>query len=174
MKQSVLVLNYDFSPLSVCSVERAFVLVYRKKSEMLVPSNGHKLRSVTKSFPMPSVIRLLNYVNVPYRSVQLTRQNIFKRDNFSCQYCGKSKELTLDHVLPKSRGGKSVWTNLITACKRCNTVKGDNTPEEAGITLKSAPYKPTYLVFLRDFSGHYQEEWNSFLNYKLTTTSGRG
>lgn len=163
MNQRVLVLNYDFSPLSVCSVERAFVLVYMKKSEMVIPSNGTKLRSVSKAYPMPSVIRLLNYVQVPYRGVQLTRQNVFKRDNFSCQYCGKNKDLTLDHVVPRAKGGKSKWTNLVTACKRCNTVKGNSTPEEAGIILKMQPFKPNYIMFIRDFSGYYQDEWSKFL-----------
>ena len=163
MHQRVLVLNYDFKPLSVCSVERAFILVFMNKSEMVQPANGHKLRSVTKSFPMPSVIRLLRYVNAPYKGVQLTRQNIFKRDKFCCQYCGKSKDLTLDHVLPRARGGKSAWTNLVTACKRCNTVKGNNTPEEAGVKLQVQPFKPNYLMFIREFSGYYQEEWKQFV-----------
>jgi 5-methylcytosine-specific restriction endonuclease McrA len=164
MHQRVLVLNYDFSPLSVCSVERAFVLVYMKKSEMVKSSNGHQLRSVTKAFPMPSVIRLLRYVNVPYKGVQLTRQNIFKRDQFCCQYCGKTRDLTLDHVVPKARGGKSAWTNLVTACKRCNTTKGNNTPEEAGVRLKLKPYKPSYIMFIRELSGFYQDEWQQFLS----------
>lgn len=164
MHQRVLVLNYDFSPLSVCSVERAFVLVYMNKSEMLHTANGHQLHSVTKQFPMPSVIRLLRYVNVPFRGVQLTRQNIFKRDKFCCQYCGKNRDLTLDHVVPKARGGKSAWTNLVTACKRCNTVKGNSTPEEAGIHLKLRPFKPSYIMFIRDFSGYYQDEWQNYLD----------
>jgi 5-methylcytosine-specific restriction endonuclease McrA len=164
MHQRVLVLNYDFSPLSVCSVERAFVLVYMNKSEMVISSNGHQLRSVTKTFPMPSVIRLLRYIRVPYKGVQLTRQNIFKRDQFSCQYCGKTRDLTLDHVVPKARGGKSAWTNLVTACKRCNTTKGNNTPEEAGVRLKLKPYKPSYVMFIRELSGFYQDEWQQFLS----------
>lgn len=163
MNQRVLVLNFDFSPLSVCSVERAFVLVYMKKSEMVISSNGHMLNTVSKSFPMPSVIRLLNYVNVPYRGVQLTRQNIFKRDNYACQYCGKNHDLTLDHVVPRASGGKSIWTNLVTACKRCNTYKGNKSPEAAGFSLKQRPFKPSYIMFLRDFSGYFRDEWHSYL-----------
>ena len=145
-------------------MERAFVLVFLNKSEMVKSANGHALHTVTQSFPMPSVIRLLRYVNIPYKGVQLTRQNIFKRDQFCCQYCGRNKELTLDHVLPKARGGKSAWTNLVTACKRCNTVKGNNTPEEAGIPLKIKPFKPTYIMFIREFSGYFQDEWKQFIS----------
>jgi 5-methylcytosine-specific restriction endonuclease McrA len=103
MNNRVLVLNQDDSPLMVCSVQRAFVLVYMNKSELVRPANGHRINSITQSYPMPSVIRLNRYVNAPYKGVSLTRQNVFKRDNFECQYCGTHKDLTLDHVIPSSR-----------------------------------------------------------------------
>ncbi|MBL3657428.1 HNH endonuclease [Fulvivirga sediminis] len=164
MNRKVLVLNQDFSPISVCTVQRAFLLNYLKKTELVASANGYKLRSVTKSFPMPAVIRLTKYVNVPYKGVALTRQNVFKRDNFTCQYCGANKDLTLDHVVPRSKGGKSAWNNLVTACKRCNTRKGDNSPEAVGISLKASPFRPTYIMFLRDFSGFHCDEWMPFLN----------
>jgi len=163
MNSRVLVLNQDFSPLMVCSVQRAFVLVYLNKSEMIRPANGHKLHSVTMSFPMPSVIRLHRYVQAPYKGVTLTRQNIFKRDNFECQYCGTRKDLTLDHVVPSSKGGQHTWINLVTACKRCNARKGDFTPEEAEMLLNKRPLKPTYALFLKELSGHYGDEWDEFL-----------
>ena len=163
MNTRVLVLNQDFSPLMVCSVERAFILDYHKKSELVRPANGHKLRSVTQAFPMPSEIRLNRYVNAPYKGVNLTRQNIFKRDNHECQYCGTRKELTIDHVIPRAKGGKDSWINLVTACKKCNTKKGDYTPEEAQMPLVKKPLKPSYAIFLKDhFNG--QGEWDSFLN----------
>jgi 5-methylcytosine-specific restriction endonuclease McrA len=166
MTNRVLVLNQDFSPLMVCSVERAFILVYLNKSEMLRSSNGHKLRSVSSTFPMPSVIRLNRYVNAPYKGVALTRQNIFKRDNFECQYCGTKRDLTLDHVVPSSKGGKHSWTNLITACKRCNARKGDYTPEQAGMNLTRKPYKPSYAIFLKENAGFSQHEWDEFLDVR--------
>jgi 5-methylcytosine-specific restriction endonuclease McrA len=166
MNHRVLVLNQDFSPLMVCSVERAFVLVFLNKSEMVRSSNGHKLRSITHTYPMPSVIRLHRYVNAPYKGVNLTRQNVFKRDNFECQYCGTRRDLTLDHVVPSSRGGIHTWTNLVTACKRCNAKKGDFSLEEAGMNLPRKPYKPSYAIFLRDISGMKQEEWDEFLIIK--------
>lgn len=164
MNSRVLVLNQDFSPLMVCSVERAFILVYLQKSELVRPANGHKLHSVTQTFPMPSVIRLNRYVNAPYKGVNLTRQNIFKRDSNECQYCGTRKELTIDHVTPKARGGVDTWTNLVTACKKCNAKKGDYTPEEAGMPLRKKPYKPSYSIFLKDHLSGQASEWDSFLN----------
>jgi len=168
MNSRVLVLNQDFSPLMVCSVERAFILVYLNKSELVRPANGYKLHSVTKSYAMPSVIRLNRYVHAPYKGVNLTRQNIFKRDNFECQYCGTKKDLTLDHVIPSSRGGAHSWMNLVTACKRCNARKGDYTPEEAGMIPKKKPHKPSYAIFLKDYANGSVGEWDEFL---LTTTT---
>ncbi|MTI20366.1 HNH endonuclease [Fulvivirga sp. RKSG066] len=166
MNRKVLVLNADFSPISVCTVQRAFLLNYLDKTELVSPANGYKLRSVSQSFPMPAVIRLRKYVNIPYKGVNLTRQNVFKRDAFVCQYCGTTKDLTLDHVTPRSRGGRSSWNNLVTACKRCNTQKGDSLPDEMGIKLKTKPFKPSYVMFLRDYSGFHCEEWRPYLKVK--------
>ena len=163
MNKRVLVLNLDHSPISVCTVQRAFLLVYLNKAQLLIDTKGYYLRSVSMSFPMPAVIKLNNYVQIPYMGVELTRQNIFKRDSFTCQYCGHQKGLTLDHVVPRSKGGKTSWTNLVTACKRCNTQKGDYTPEEAGLNLLKRPFRPSYIMFLRDFSGFVQEEWEPYL-----------
>lgn len=163
MNNRVLVLNQDNSPLMVCSVERAFILVFLNKSEMVRSANGYKLHSVTQTFPMPSVIRLNRYVNAPYKGVNLTRQNIFKRDNHECQYCGTKRDLTIDHVTPRAKGGKDTWTNLVTACKRCNAKKGDFTPEEALMPLRKKPSKPSYSIFLRDFMNGQTEEWDTFL-----------
>ena len=163
MNSRVLVLNQDYSPLMVCSVERAFILVYLNKSEMVRSANGYRLRSVSQSFAMPSVIRLHRYVNAPYKGVNLTRQNIFKRDNFECQYCGTKRDLTIDHVIPSSKGGSHSWTNLVTACKKCNAKKGDVSPEQAGMPLRHKPFKPSYAIFLRDNSGFAHTEWDEFL-----------
>src|SRR5215213_5416239 len=115
MGRKVLILNQDYSALTVCTVPKAFVLVYLKKAELVSEAGDLQLRSVSHTFPMPSVIRLFKYVHLPYKGVMLTRQNIFKRDGYCCQYCGTVDELTLDHVVPKSRGGKSNWDNLTTA-----------------------------------------------------------
>ncbi len=163
MGRKVLVLNQDYSALSICSVPKAFLLVYLNKAELVAESDGMRLRTVSEDFPMPTVIRLHRYVSLPYKGVMLTRQNIFKRDGHRCQYCGTAEDLTLDHVMPKSRGGKTSWDNLATACKRCNARKGDFTPEEAGIKLRQRPFKPSFLVFLREFSGALEQSWVPFL-----------
>lgn len=162
----VLVLNFDFSPISVCSVQRAFLLVYLDKAELLAGARGGFLHTVDKAYSMPAVIRLQRYINVPYKGVMLTRQNIFRRDGHTCQYCGTPKDLTLDHVVPRSKKGGSSWTNLVTACKRCNARKGNFTPEAAGLKLRSKPVRPSYLDFLRHHSGLFQEEWGPFLQVK--------
>jgi len=159
-----LVLNQDFRPISVCSIQRAFVLVFMNKVEMVQSFNGHKLHTVDKAYHIPAVVRLQKYIHVPYRGVELSRVNIFKRDNYACQYCGTSRDLSIDHVIPRSRGGASNWKNLVTACKACNARKGDNTPEEANMPLAQKPFKPSYLMFLRDFSGFKYEEWKPFLS----------
>jgi 5-methylcytosine-specific restriction endonuclease McrA len=161
-----LVLNQDYSPISICSIQRAFVLVFMEKVEMITCFNGNKFHSVNAEYPIPAVIRLQRYINVPYKSVELTRNNVFRRDNFICQYCGKESDLSLDHLVPRSKGGKSNWRNLVTACKTCNSLKGDETPEAIGLTLKNLPFKPSYVMFLRDFSDYRYDEWNPFLGVK--------
>lgn len=162
-----MVLNADYSAISLCTVPKAFLLVYLDKAELVASANDEILRSVNTSFPMPSVIRLNRYVNVPYKGVVLSRHNIFKRDSNSCTYCGSRKDLTLDHVLPKSRGGQTSWTNLTTACRRCNTQKGNQTPEEARMPLKIKPFRPTFVMFLRDFDGFSEVTWYPYLRKKV-------
>lgn len=163
MNQRVLVLNQDYSPLSLCTVQRAFLLVFLEKADLISGLEGQFLRTVTARYPKPAVIRIRTYIRIPYKEVELSRQNVFKRDSYRCQYCGTAKDLTLDHVLPRSRKGRSSWTNLVTACKNCNARKGDALPEEVGLILKSKPYKPSFILFLRDFSGFIQDEWRPFL-----------
>lgn len=172
IQRRVLVLNQDYSPITVCSVQKAFLLVFLKKAELVTSAANAALRSVSKVYPLPSVVRLAHYVSIPYKGVMLTRQNVFKRDSFQCQYCGTEKNLTLDHVVPRSKGGKSTWANLVTACQRCNARKGDYSPEEAGLKLKVRPFRPSYVMFLRDFSGFSYEEWQPYLaNGKMPIAS---
>lgn len=161
----VLVLNQDYSPISICSVQRAFLLVYLKKAELVTNIKEKSLRSVTTTFPFPSIIKINKYVHIPYKGVVLTRHNVFKRDNFTCQYCGINKDLTLDHLIPRSKGGKSNWTNLVTACKSCNAKKGDFSPEEVGMKLHKMPVKPSYVMFLKA-SSIDREDWFPYLEPK--------
>lgn len=158
-----LILNFDFSPISVCTVEKAFLLIYLDKAVQVQSFDGRLLRTVTTAFQMPAVVRLLRYVKIPYKNIELSRNNVFKRDGFECQYCGSVRDLTLDHVFPRSRGGRSSWKNLVTACKPCNAKKGDYTPEEAGLDLHTKPFKPSYIMFLKHFSGFDFVEWVPYL-----------
>jgi 5-methylcytosine-specific restriction endonuclease McrA len=166
MGKKVLILNQDYSALTICSVQKAFILVFLNKAELVSQSETHHLRTVSATFPLPSIIRLHKYVQLPYKGVVLSRQNVFKRDNNQCQYCLSTEDLTLDHVIPKSKGGKSTWDNLVTACKRCNSKKGDFTPQDANMKLAQQPYKPSFIMFLRDFSGQIQEDWRPYLGKK--------
>ncbi|MEQ8712256.1 MAG: HNH endonuclease [Cyclobacteriaceae bacterium] len=169
MTNRVLVLNQDYSPMTVCSVERAFLLIYLKKAELLNAVESKSLRSVNATFPFPSVIKINRYVNMPYMGVVLTRQNIFRRDGHKCQYCGTHKDLTLDHLIPRSKGGKSTWNNLLTACRRCNARKGDYQIDQIDMKPKTMPHKPSYVMFLMDSSGQLQEEWKAYLKPHLKT-----
>ena len=173
MKGRVLVLNQDYTPLTVCSVNRTFLLVFMNKADLLTADKDEVLRSISQVFPKPSVIKIKRYINVPYRGVVLTRNNVFKRDGYQCQYCGTSKDLTLDHVIPRSKGGKSTWTNLITACKRCNAKKGDYSLEKVGMKLFNVPTKPSYIMFLKDGNGNLKDEWRQYLEPKLLAVNGQ-
>lgn len=166
MTLKALVLNLDYSPIAVCSVQRAFLLIYLRKADMVKANDSYSFHTVSDTFSMPSVIKLSRYVNVPYKGMVLTRENVFKRDGFKCQYCGTTKELTLDHLIPKAKGGKSSWSNLVTACKRCNSRKGNYSPEEAGLQLTFRPYRPSYIMYLKFMSGNNLEEWEPYLIQK--------
>ena len=161
--KKVLILNADFRAFSVCSVYKAFLLVYLEKAEVVKKAENSVLRTVNRVYDMPSIIRLNQYVNIPYKGVIMTRQNIFKRDGNKCVYCSSPESLTLDHVLPRSRGGGSNWNNLVTACKTCNSKKGDFLPEEIGMELPYKPFKPSFIMFLRDFSGLGDDSWMPYL-----------
>jgi 5-methylcytosine-specific restriction endonuclease McrA len=166
MEQKVLILNQDFSAFALCSIQKAFILIYLDKAEMVHRSETGTLRSISQSFPIPSIIRLQRYVHVPYKGIALSRHNVMKRDAYQCLYCGSTKNLTLDHMIPKSRGGDSSWTNLVTACMRCNTRKGDRTPEEAGLILKQKPKKPSLVSFLVANAGSLDQTWQTYLKVK--------
>ena len=163
MNAHVLVLNQDFSALTVCSVRRAIVLIHLHKADLIEALPGRAMRSPSISFPWPSIVRLRLYVRVPYRRIMLSRKNILRRDNFRCQYCNQRENLTVDHVLPKSRGGKDVWRNLVAACTRCNNRKGSRTPEEAGMPLSRAPFRPSHAMFIRDYVGTVEDTWKPYL-----------
>jgi len=159
----VLVLNQDYRALSVCSVERAVVLLLLHKAELVHAAQGRALRSSRQRHPWPSIVRLKVYVHVPYKKIMLTRRNILRRDRYRCQYCNSGDRLTLDHVLPKSRGGRDTWENLVAACVPCNNRKGSRTPEEAGMPLPRRPFRPSHVMFIRDYIGQLDDTWKPYL-----------
>ncbi|MBU2913860.1 MULTISPECIES: HNH endonuclease [Reichenbachiella] len=163
MNGKVLILNQDYTPMAICSVHRAFLLVFLDKAELVESDQEFKLRTVNQSFERPTVIKINRYINVPFRGVVLSRQNLFRRDNNQCQYCGSEQDLTLDHLIPRSKGGRSMWNNLVTACKKCNAKKGDKSLDQVGMSLKKAPYRPTYVMFLRNSMGEMRKEWQAYL-----------
>ncbi|NVK49807.1 MAG: HNH endonuclease [Cyclobacteriaceae bacterium] len=167
MDKRVLVLNMDHSPVAVVPVQKAIVLTLLEKATVLSAYEFLQIRTISHNFAYPAVIRLNQYKNIPYRGVLLNRTNLFRRDNGECQYCGSKRHLTIDHVLPRSKGGKTSWTNLVTACNRCNVNKGDKTPEEAGMPLKTNPFRPTLTYFLADYAERHAAEWLPFLNVKV-------
>jgi 5-methylcytosine-specific restriction endonuclease McrA len=161
---AVLVLNQNYEPLNVCNARRAFVLVDRGKAEVIEHGEGH-LRSAFHSFHLPSVIRLIYMIKRPRPQMRLTRREVFVRDHYTCQYCAKqTKDLTIDHVMPRHRGGRHTWDNLVAACRSCNHRKAGRTPQEAHMRLLKEPARPpssSYYVFY-----HYleaQEEWRKFI-----------
>jgi 5-methylcytosine-specific restriction endonuclease McrA len=140
----ILVLNYSYEPLQFCSAKRAIIMIFNARAES-IESDGYVVRSPTVTLKLPVVIRVLNIVKRSQRrDIFFSKKNILRRDNFTCQYCGGTdNSLTVDHVLPKSRGGKSNWINVVVACKSCNLKKGNRTPLEKGMRLLSKPSKPS-------------------------------
>lgn len=163
MDSNVLVLNQDYQPLSVCSVQRSMKLLFLEKAELLHDDPERKINTVTEEYTYPSVIRLRRFIRIPYTRIVLSRRNVMKRDGHICQYCGHKSDLTLDHVLPRSRGGTDSWENLVTACNKCNVQKGDRTPEEADMPLLRKPFRPIHITFFRDILGGVQENWKPYL-----------
>jgi len=161
----VLVLNATYEPLNIVSVRRAVILVLKEKAE-IVEATEEVLRSERLTVPVPLVIRLLAYVKIPYHlSLPLTRRTVLARDRYTCQYCGArpgKSELTLDHVIPRHRGGQTVWENVVTACRACNQRKGGRTLEEAGMRLLSKPFRPRYVALVLLGGAKWHEAWEKY------------
>ncbi len=160
----VLLLNQNYEPLNVCHARRALVLLIGGKAELLVNGRG-RIRTASAEFDLPSVIRLMYHVRRPLPARRLTRREAFLRDRHRCQYCCvEAKMLTLDHVLPRVRGGKHTWENVVTACTNCNHRKASRTPAEAGMHLLKEPRQPVVTVYSPFL--HYlgtRAEWRPFL-----------
>lgn len=160
----MLVLNASFEPLNVCSVRRAHVLLHKRKAELL-EAVERPLRSAAGTHPWPLVIRLLDYVRVPRStSRKISRRALFARDGWRCVYCGTAaSRLTLDHVVPRSKGGESVWDNVVTACAPCNLRKGDRPLESTGMTMRVKPRPPQPVLFIRLAAPSVPQGWRPYL-----------
>lgn len=164
LERHVLVLNQNYEPLSVCSARRAFVLVFLGKAEIVEASHTDALRSATRTYHLPSVVRLGAFIRVPQKRVLLSRKNILKRDGHRCMYCGTHDgRMTVDHILPRLRGGTDSWENLVCACHPCNNQKGNRTPEEAGMLLLGRARRPTHITFIQRFIGIRDKRWRPYL-----------
>jgi 5-methylcytosine-specific restriction endonuclease McrA len=161
----VLVLNASYEPLNVCTVRRALILLLKEKAEVLERGDG-VLRSETMRVDRPEVIRLISFVRVP-RDIhrrRITRKAVLARDGWTCQYCGSSKpSLTVDHVIPRSRGGESVWENIVASCAPCNRKKGNRLPQEIRMHPRRHPRPPGPTVFIRIAAPRTPAVWEPYL-----------
>jgi 5-methylcytosine-specific restriction endonuclease McrA len=165
MNQPVLVLNANFEPLNVCDTRRAIGLILTGKAEMIANGRGH-IHTARETFPRPSVIRLEHMVRRPRPRVKLTKREVFRRDDYICQYCGRqTAHLTIDHVIPRHRGGQHRWDNLVAACAQCNRHKGGRTASEANMHLRHRPGEPAATANYL-FSRHLPEngDWKKYID----------
>ena len=169
LHRPVLVLNASYEPINICAARRAIILVL-KGVAMMEEANGHYLHAARIAMHVPSVIRLLEYRRIPHQTRALSRKNILMRDRYTCQYCQQalnSGELTLDHVIPRSRGGETTWENLVACCNPCNNRKGNRTPDEAGMKLQRVP-RPFSVHTSRQLMrllARSDEQWKKYLWY---------
>ena len=160
----VLVLNASYEPLNITTWRRAMVMLLKGKAEGLEHDPAQQIRS---DLLLPTVIRLRQFVRVPYKQLPLTRRNVFQRDGHACQYCGfRGEPLSIDHVQPRSRGGADIWENVTTACLPCNVRKGNRTPREAGMPLRREPRRPPSSLSFeagRRISAGENREWAKYV-----------
>ena len=162
-----LVLNLNYIPINVCTVRRAIVLVDKGKAELLENHRG-ELHTVSSVFEAPSIIRLVYLVRRPLLPRKLSKREVFLRDRFTCQYCGKkSQDLTVDHVVPRRQGGGHAWENVVAACNRCNLHKAGRTPVEARMTLGKAPKAPDLNPYLILQNRVILEEWRPYIPWTV-------
>lgn len=168
MSSHVLVLNATYEPLNVVSVRRAVLLLLKEKAEVVEAAEAW-LRSEQMALQVPLVIRLVYYVRIPrHFSLPLSRRTILARDQYTCQYCGVQPgkaNLTIDHILPRSRGGETNWENVTTACAPCNRRKGNRTPEEARMSLRRRPRRPRYLALTLLEGASAPKEWRKYMYF---------
>lgn len=168
----VLFLDVDWQPLRVEPWTRAVTDLFQGKVEVIEHSRDRTIRTVTRELPMPAVVRVLRRFRRDRQALRFSRLNIYARDGFTCQYCGvvqETEDLTFDHVVPRSAGGKTCWENIVTCCVPCNHAKANRTPEQAGLHLRRRPIKPRHLptVTVQMDRRQVPEEWRPYWNVTL-------
>lgn len=162
----VLVLNHTYEPINVCGARRAVRMMLLGKAET-IEMDGVMVRSERMAFRMPVVIRLLRFAHVPRKAeVPFNKKNVFRRDGHTCQYCGSAADLTIDHIVPLSKGGRGSWENVVCCCRKCNARKGNRLPEEAGMRLLRPARKPKYYPFewmSARMANSHQLQWEKYL-----------
>jgi 5-methylcytosine-specific restriction endonuclease McrA len=160
----VLVLNATYEPINVCTVRRATVLILKEKAEVLEVGSGD-LHWSNGSMSRPAVIRLVSYVRIPRdpNRRKITRRAVFARDGWECQYCGARTSLTVDHVIPRSKGGESVWENIVASCAPCNRRKGDRLPHQINMHPRRRPRVPSPNIFIQLASPTIPSPWRQYL-----------
>jgi 5-methylcytosine-specific restriction endonuclease McrA len=167
----VLLLNISYEPLKIINWKRAVTLLFLGKVEVVEEYN-REIHAVSFTINLPSVVRLLKMVKRPKIPIRFSRQNIYARDRYRCQYCGRRfpvEELTYDHVLPKFRGGKTEWENIVTCCIACNRKKGGHTPQEVSMRLVRKPARPTWIPAVRITLGAHNvpQSWRDYLYWNV-------
>ena len=166
LNKKVLLLNQSYQPLMTLGAKRAIILSFTEKVEVL-ERYKETINSVNLSIFVPSVIRLKDYVRFNKKNIPLNRRNILKRDNHICQYCNsKGKFMTVDHVLPKDKGGCDLWENLVAACVPCNTKKGNKLLKDINMVLLRKPKKPSFLFNIQNDLSNSQNSWKPYLFMK--------
>jgi 5-methylcytosine-specific restriction endonuclease McrA len=164
LNEPVLILNVNYEPIHVCNTKRALSLVFTAKAEIVLNGRG-TIRSSVAEFEIPSVIKLRYMVKRPRVAITLSKREILRRDDYTCQYCGrKTSQLTVDHIMPRHRGGEHSWTNLVAACPPCNRRKGGHSLELANMQLIRQPFEPSpsaYYRFSRHLTNH--QEWKPYI-----------
>lgn len=165
--EKVLVLNATYEPLNVCTVKRAIVLMLKEKAEV-VEVSGRQCHSAHATFPLPDVIKLSYFVKIPRGGERkISRRAVFSRDNHRCQYCGSHTHLTIDHVIPRSRGGATSWENIVTSCAPCNAHKGDRLPREVGMHPRTSPRSPSPVAYIFLAVSEMRHSWERYLDYAI-------
>ncbi|RME02578.1 MAG: HNH endonuclease [Planctomycetota bacterium] len=184
LNDTALVLNKSWIPITITTIRKALVMLYQNTAQVVCPQtyatfdffawcqsshhNGRFIQAINFKIPLPEVIRLNHYNGIPYQEPALSKHNICLRDNYTCQYCNhrlRKEEITIDHIIPRSKGGKTTWENCVVACKKCNKIKGNKMLSELKkLKLRHLPTKPNWHLPISLSKGKWKQSWNVFLS----------